>query len=52
MAKQRMFQNYNKSKEKQALVDEVVNEVMKRLTVEIQNKIPNIKEIIEKGLKF
>lgn len=47
-----MFQNYNKSKEKQALVDEVVNEVMKRLTVEIQNKIPNIKEIIEKGLKF
>ncbi len=47
-----MFQNYNKSKEKQALVDEVVNEVMKRLTVEIENKIPNIKEVIEKGLKF
>lgn len=45
-----IIDSYNQEREHQELVNEIVNEVMKRIRIELEAYIPNIKNMIIKGL--
>ena len=49
-AKREMLDSIYQKRMEQALVDRITNEVVKRIRIEIKGDIPNIKEMIEKGL--
>lgn len=49
-ARWEMIDNFNQEREHQALVNEIANEVMKRIMLEIKVNLPNIKDMILKGL--
>ena len=47
-----MIDSYNQAKEHQQLINDIVNEVMKRIRIEIESYIPSIKDMIVKGLEL
>lgn len=49
-ARREMLDSIYQERMEQALVERIANEVMNRVCIEINSNIPNIKEMIEKGL--
>lgn len=51
-ARYEMIDSYNQEREHQELINDIVNEVMKRIRIEIEAYIPSIKDMIIKGLEL